>query len=80
MGGRFRLAEHFVSINGEGQRAGELALFLRFAGCDLNCSWCDTKWANRPDVLCTAASVSDLCGIADEAWSAGVRNVTLTSA
>ena len=78
VGGRFRLAEHFVSINGEGQRAGELALFLRFAGCDLNCSWCDTKWANRPDVLCTAASVGDLCGIAGEACSAGVRNVTLT--
>ena len=44
----FKVAEHFISINGEGQRAGELALFVRFVGCNLSCSWCDTKWANSP--------------------------------
>ena len=44
-----RLAEQFVSINGEGQKAGELALFFRFTGCNLCCDWCDTKWANAPD-------------------------------
>ena len=45
----FRLAESFVSINGEGQLAGALALFLRFTGCNLKCDWCDTKWANEKD-------------------------------
>ena len=45
-----QLVEHFISINGEGQHAGELALFLRFAGCNLQCDWCDTAWANAPDV------------------------------
>ena len=43
----FQLAEHFISINGEGQCAGELALFLRFAGCNLRCDWCDTARMRR---------------------------------
>lgn len=42
-----KVAEKFVSINGEGCRAGELALFIRFQGCNLSCSYCDTAWANE---------------------------------
>ena len=41
----FQVAEKFISINGEGRFAGELAVFIRFAGCNLNCTYCDTKWA-----------------------------------
>ena len=40
-----RVAEKFISINGEGTRAGELAVFVRFTGCNLRCSYCDTMWA-----------------------------------
>ena len=54
---RFQLAESFVSINGEGQKAGELALFMRFVGCNLRCSYCDTKWANEPDAPFTFRSL-----------------------
>ena len=39
------IAERFVSINGEGLQAGKLSAFIRFAGCDLACSYCDTAWA-----------------------------------
>ena len=46
----FRVVEKFISINGEGTKAGQLAVFIRFAGCNLNCSYCDTTWANEPDV------------------------------
>ena len=46
----FKVVEKFVSINGEGRRAGQLAIFIRFAGCNLNCSYCDTLWANEKDV------------------------------
>ena len=46
----YQIAEQFLSINGEGPRSGQLAYFIRFPGCNLNCSLCDTKWANRPGV------------------------------
>ena len=41
----FNVAETFLSINGEGTRAGQLAFFIRLAGCNLRCDYCDTKWA-----------------------------------
>lgn len=69
------LVESFVSINGEGNKSGELALFLRFKGCNLNCSYCDTAWANQPDAACEYRTVSWLCELAQES---GVNNVTLT--
>lgn len=71
----FRVAEHFISINGEGQAAGELALFLRFTGCNLQCSYCDTAWANAPDAPFTLMTTEELCLLAE---SSGIRNVTLT--
>ncbi len=74
----FRLAEHFISINGEGRCAGELALFLRFAGCNLRCDWCDTAWACGKDAPCEPAGMPRLMKIAEDAVRAGVRNVTLT--
>ncbi len=46
--GRMPVVELFVSVNGEGPRAGRLAAFVRFAGCNLRCSYCDTMWANEP--------------------------------
>ena len=46
---RMPVVERFVSVNGEGPRAGRLAAFVRFAGCNLRCSYCDTMWANEPD-------------------------------
>lgn len=40
-----KLAEIFNSIDGEGIRAGKLATFIRLAGCNLRCSYCDTPYA-----------------------------------
>lgn len=58
--GLMPVAEAFVSINGEGTHAGRLASFVRFAGCNLRCSYCDTTWAN--DASCEVAwqSVDDI--------------------
>lgn len=36
-----KITEYFKSIQGEGKRTGRLSLFLRFYGCNLNCSFCD---------------------------------------
>lgn len=38
-----QVVETFVSLQGEGPSAGEPAIFLRLANCNLNCVWCDTR-------------------------------------
>ncbi len=38
-----KIAEIFAGIQGEGLRLGRPALFVRLAGCNLRCSFCDTK-------------------------------------
>jgi 7-carboxy-7-deazaguanine synthase len=40
-----RIAEVFASIQGEGLRQGEPTIFVRMAGCNLRCAFCDTKRA-----------------------------------
>jgi len=35
--------EHFYSLQGEGQYQGYAAFFIRLAGCDVGCVWCDVK-------------------------------------
>lgn len=37
------IVETFHSVQGEGVWAGTSAFFIRLAGCDVGCSWCDTK-------------------------------------
>ena len=37
--------EIFYSLQGEGFLAGVPSMFVRFAGCPLQCRWCDTKYA-----------------------------------
>ncbi|MDE6520017.1 MAG: putative 7-carboxy-7-deazaguanine synthase QueE [Ruminococcus sp.] len=71
----FAVVEKFVSINGEGIRAGELAVFIRFRKCNLNCSYCDTKWANTESAEAEMMSAEDIARYIAET---GVKNVTLT--
>ena len=40
---KYRINEIFLSIQGEGFNAGRLAVFVRFAGCNLACKFCDTN-------------------------------------
>jgi len=42
------IIEKFISIQGEGHKSGQLAFFIRVAGCSLNCTWCDSKFASQP--------------------------------
>lgn len=37
------IMEHFYTIQGEGFHAGRAAYFIRLAGCDVGCHWCDVK-------------------------------------
>jgi 7-carboxy-7-deazaguanine synthase len=42
-----KLIEIFRSIQGEGKNQGKICLFIRLAGCNLNCHWCDTEYARE---------------------------------
>lgn len=43
----FGLVEIFESLQGEGRNTGRPCIFIRFAGCNLKCPWCDTDVARR---------------------------------
>ncbi len=41
------IVEVFSSIQGEGLTCGERQIFIRFAGCNLRCAYCDTDYARE---------------------------------
>lgn len=42
--------EHFYTIQGEGFQSGRAAYFIRLAGCDVGCVWCDVKESWDADI------------------------------
>ena len=38
-----KINEIFYSLQGEGAHTGKAAVFVRFSGCNLRCSFCDTE-------------------------------------
>ena len=51
----YDLVEIFESLQGEGRNTGRPCVFLRFAGCNLKCPWCDTDVTRR-----FSASLADI--------------------
>jgi len=62
------VTETFLSIQGESTHAGRLCFFIRLAGCNLQCRYCDTQYsasltdgkAESPDLLVVKAVSSDV--------------------
>ena len=53
----YKVNEIFYSLQGEGARAGSANVFVRFAGCDLACSFCDTEFESYTEM--TAQQIAD---------------------
>ena len=55
------LVEKFHSLQGEGFHTGKSAFFIRLAGCNVGCTWCDTKhsWDKRKYPLIPIKKIID---------------------
>lgn len=47
---RYRVNNIFYSLQGEGRNTGRAAVFIRFAGCNLRCPFCDTEFDSYREV------------------------------
>ena len=58
---QFPVMEHFYTIQGEGVHTGKPAYFIRLAGCDVGCVWCDVKesWPSEGFPLHTPEEMCD---------------------
>lgn len=73
-----KVVEIFNSIDGEGKRAGELTTFIRLFGCNLNCSYCDSRYAcenTEENITWFDKAIEDILA---ECTRYGTRNITVT--
>ena len=66
----YSLVEIFRSFQGEGRNTGRQVVFVRFAGCNLACPWCDTDKSPRFRL--------ELAELLAEVKAFGVKSVILT--
>ncbi len=64
--------ETFASIQGESTHAGRRCFFIRLAGCNLRCTYCDTAYAWE------GGSMQDIAGLTDIAVASGCQVVEVT--
>ena len=58
-----RINDIFYSLQGEGRNTGRAAVFVRFAGCNLRCPFCDTEFDTYREMTDEAiiAAIKALC-------------------
>lgn len=68
------LVEEFYSLQGEGFHSGKAAYFIRLGGCDIGCSWCDSRFAWKPGLH----PLVDTGQIISNAVNSGTDSVVVT--
>lgn len=71
-----RIAQMISTIQCEGPTLGTPTFLVRFGGCNLNCPFCDTKWANKND---KSASPEITDGFYPKAFEDNRRNIKTLS-
>ncbi len=71
------VVETFHSLQGEGHHYGRSAFFIRLAGCNVGCAWCDTKHS-WPMASHAKQDVDALAVQATQAKDAGAAFVVIT--
>lgn len=68
------ISETFYSLQGEGRNSGKAAYFIRLAGCDVKCSWCDsiTSWS------VSASDYHPIESIVKGAVDSGTKTIVIT--
>ncbi len=73
-GRKLPLVEEFFTLQGEGFQTGRAAYFIRLGGCDVGCSWCDTRFSWNPDIH----PLVDADTIVDHVLDSGADSVVVT--
>ena len=55
--------EIFLSLQGEGPRVGQPAVFVRLAGCNIQCPMCDTDYTTEAEVMSIAEVVAKIVAL-----------------
>ncbi len=58
------LVEEFFSLQGEGFHTGKAAYFIRLGGCDIGCSWCDSRFSWNPGLHPLVETISIIENVA----------------
>jgi 7-carboxy-7-deazaguanine synthase len=68
------LVEEFYTLQGEGFHTGKAAYFIRLGGCDVGCSWCDSRFSWNSDLH----PMIDTDSIINRAVISGTDSVVVT--
>jgi organic radical activating enzyme len=68
------VVEEFFSLQGEGYHTGKAAYFIRLGGCDIGCSWCDSRFSWNPDIH----PMIETNAIIDHVTNSGADSVVVT--
>jgi organic radical activating enzyme len=66
--------EQYLTVQGEGANSGRSSYFIRLAGCDVGCVWCDVK-ESWPTEGFLKKSAAELCA---DVQASGAKNVVIT--